>query len=293
MNILIAVAINDIIIILAYIIIRTVKNRHQKNAAEEEIISMVNVGHEQGYIEDNEATMINNIFEFGDKQARDIMTDRSNIVGIDGSSKLSDALNMMLNESNSRFPVYEDDLDHIIGILHLKDAVKYSKVKGNATKRIDSIDGLMREARCIPQTRKVDTLFSTMQSTKLQMVIVVDEYGQTSGLVAMEDILEEIVGNILDEYDDDGHITEHGNDTYIIEGKTPLEDLEKKLGVEFNETEFETINGYMISQMEHIPDKKERFDIDIGEYNFKVLEVDHNMITQILVKKNDEPLQNE
>ncbi|MBP9997345.1 MAG: HlyC/CorC family transporter [Lachnospiraceae bacterium] len=250
---------------------------------------MVNESHEQGYIEDNEAEMINNIFEFGDKQAKDIMTDRSNIVAIDVSTKLSDALEVMLDANNSRFPVYDGDLDHIVGIIHLKDAMRLYRVKGNPLKRIDSIDGILREARCIPQTRKIDKLFSVMQATKLQMVVVIDEYGQTSGIVAMRDILEEIVGNILDEYDlDEDMIVEHGNDKYIIEGITPLEDLEKKLMIKFETDEFETINGFLISKMERIPDKKTKFDVTVDGYNFKVLEVNHNMIQQVLVTKDSD-----
>ncbi len=285
--IILAILINDLIIGMCYLIYRYAgKKRAKSDAAEQEIISIVNESAAGGYIEDNEAEMINNIFEFGDKQAKDIMTDRSNIIAVDSSMKLKDALDYMLESSNSRFPVYSDDLDKIIGILHLKDAMRLSRIKGNSLKTVESIDGLLREARFIPETRKIDALFHTMQATKLQMVIVIDEYGQTAGLVAMEDILEEIVGNLSDEYDeDDDRIVERGEDKYIIEGATELEVLNKRFGIEFGTDDFETINGFMISKMDKIPDKKERFDITVGDYNFKVLEVDHNMIQQILVTK--------
>ncbi len=254
--------------------------------AEDEIISMVNEGHEQGYIEASEAEMITNIFEFGDKKAQDIMTHRSNINAIDGSLNLEDAITFMLSENNSRFPVYEDNLDHIIGILHLKDALRIIKQKGNSKKSVSEIEGLLREAKFIPETRKIDLLFRTMQSTKLQMVIVVDEYGQTSGLIAMEDILEEIVGNIMDEYDEEeGHIEEKGKDKYIIEGITPLEELEERFDISFHEEVFETINGFLISKIGKIPDKKERFNITIEEYNFKVLSVENKMINRVLVTR--------
>ena len=266
------------------------KLNNGSDAAEQEIMSIVNESAAGGYIEDNEAEMIGNIFEFGDKSAKDIMTDRSNIIAVDASMKLKKALDFMLDTSNSRFPVYMDDLDKIIGILHLKDAMRMSRIGGNLNKAVGDIDGLIREARFIPETRKVDVLFRNMQATKLQMVIVIDEYGQTSGLVAMEDILEEIVGNLSDEYDkDDDRIVERGEDKYIIEGLTELEVLEKRFGIEFDTEDFETINGYMISKMGKIPDKKERFDITVGDYNFKVLEVDHNMIQQILVTKVEKP----
>lgn len=262
------------------------EKRMQKSAAEEEILSMVNEGHEQGYIEASEAEMISNIFEFGDKQARDIMTHRSNIVAIDASMKLDEAIDFMLKESNSRFPVYEENVDHIIGILHLKDALRKKDQNKNRKKSLSELNGLLREAKFIPETRNIDTLFSMMQSTKLQMVIVIDEYGQTSGLVAMEDILEEIVGNIMDEYDEEeGHIEQKGQYKYIIEGLTPLEELERRFNISFGETEFETINGFLISKMERIPGKKERFDITVDNLNFKVIEVENKMIQKVLVTK--------
>ena len=287
-----SIIINDLILILAYLIYLFI--RHKKNAssdaAEQEIMSIVNESAAGGYIEDDEAEMIGNIFEFGDKAAKDIMTDRGNIIAVDASVKLKDALDFMLDTSNSRFPVYMDDLDRIIGILHLKDAMRLSRVKGNMSKTVGDIDGLIREARFIPETRKVDALFKSMQASMLQMVIVIDEYGQTAGLVAMEDILEEIVGNINDEYDEDGdHIVERGEDKYIIEGITELDALNKRFGIEFDTEDFETINGFLISKMDKIPDKKERFDITVGDYNFKVLEVDHNMIQQILMTKVEKP----
>lgn len=287
MDIAVAVIINDFIILIAYCIYRFFRLQKMKSGMEEEIISMVNESSDQGYIEESEAVMINNIFEFGDKLAKDCMTDRSNIVAIDASTKFSEALEMMLDSGSSRFPVFEDDLDHIIGILYLKDAMRFSRQrKGIAQKKIDTIDGLLREARFIPETRKLDGLFRTMRNLKLHMVMVVDEYGQTAGLVSMEDILEEIVGNIQDEYDDDeGHIVWHSGNKYIIDGITSLKELEKKLDISFGDVPFETINGYLISKMDKIPDKKERFETLVDGYNFKVIEVDHNMVSQVLVTK--------
>lgn len=257
-----------------------------QKAAEEEILSMVNESHEQGYIEASEAEMISNIFEFGDKQAQDIMTDRSNITAIDADMTLSDAISFVLNEKNSRFPVYKENLDHIVGILHLKDAFRLSRSLSLLDKPIGEIEGLLRDARFIPETRNVDSLFATMRATKLQMVIVIDEYGQTSGLIALEDILEEIVGNIMDEYDEDtGHIQEKGANKYIVDGMTPLEELEERFNISFGEVPVETINGYMISRMERIPDEKERFSFVLEGYKFKVIEVENKMIQRVVVTK--------
>ena len=166
---------------------------------EEEIISMVNEGHEQGVLHETEAEMITNIFEFGDKEAKDIMTNRSNIVVIDKSTSLADALDYMLKESKSRFPVYDENIDHIVGILHFRDAFRAHRTEGNMNLPVGEIDGLLQKVMFVPETKNIADLFRTMQKTKTQMVIVVDEYGQALGLLAMEDILEEIVGNILDE----------------------------------------------------------------------------------------------
>ena len=168
-------------------------NVDENDVTEEEIINMVQEGHEQGVIQASEAEMISNIFEYGDKEAQDIMTHRGSIVAIDGETKLKDAIASMLEGKNSRYPVYEENIDHIIGILHLKDAMRFHISDDKLDLPIAKLDGLLREPYFVPQTKNIDELFKEMQSQKLQMVIVVDEYGQTDGLIAMEDILEEIV----------------------------------------------------------------------------------------------------
>lgn len=262
-------------------------NDDEADVTEEEIISMVNEGHEQGLIQASEAEMISNIFEFGDKEAQDIMTHRKNIVAIDAETMLKDAISFMLAGKNSRYPVYEENIDHIIGILHLKDAMRFHADDEKLNCPLRSLEGLMREPVFVPQTKNIDELFKEMQAEKLQMVIVVDEYGQTDGLVAMEDILEEIVGNILDEYDDDEseHIEEKGNDEYVIEGKTPLEELEERFGIPFENEEFETLNGFLISRLDKIPEPDEQFDVDYKGFNFKILSVENKMIQSVLVTR--------
>ena len=258
-----------------------------EDVTEEEIISMVNEGHEQGVLLATEAEMITNIFELGDKEARDIMTHRSNILAIDRTVSLSDAIDYMLSESKSRFPVYEENIDHIVGILHFRDAMRAYKISGNINLPVGEIAGLLRDAMFVPETKNIDGLFRTMQQTKTQMVIIIDEYGQTSGLLAMEDILEEIVGNIMDEYDEDeAHIAETENDDeYIMDGLTRLEELTEKFGLSFGEQEFDTINGFMISKMDKIPEEDEQFSIDVGGYEFKILAVENRMIKSVLVSK--------
>ncbi len=271
---------------------------NSEDVTEEEIISMVNEGHEQGVLLATEAEMITNIFEFGDKQAREIMTHRKNMLAMDKEMTLEQALDYMLSESKSRFPVYDETIDQIIGILHFRDVIRANKVPGNMECAIGTIDGLLRDVMFVPETKNIDDLFKNMQQTKTQMVIVVDEYGQTSGLIAMEDILEEIVGNIMDEYDEDEeYIEETENDNeYLIDGITPLEELEEIFHISFKEEDFETLNGFMISKMDKIPEENEEFSIDVDGYNFKILSVEQRMIKSVLVtrlpEKQEETSQN-
>lgn len=258
----------------------------QNEVTEEEIISMVNEGHELGVLEAGEVEMITNIFEFGDKEASDIMTHRNNITAIDSQTPFKEALNFMLRESNSRYPVFEENLDHIVGVLYLKDAMRFHTSDESLNQSVGSVEGLIREAVFVPETKNIDDLFRSMQSEKNQMVIVMDEYGQTAGLVTMEDILEEIVGNIMDEYDpEENHIEEKGENEYIIEGMTKLEDLQERFDMDFGETEFETLNGFMISKLDRIPEEGEDTELEIDGYHFKILKVEKNVIQSVLVKK--------
>ncbi len=259
------------------------------DVTEEDIRSIVSEGQEQGVLEASEADMISNIFEFSDKEAQDIMTHRVSIVAVDGNMTLSDAVKFMLEGNNSRFPVYLDNIDHIIGILNIRDAMKRLYAGDADDYPIRKIQGLLRHPRFVPETRNIDKLFRSMQSTKTQMVIVIDEYGQTAGLLSMEDILEEIVGNIQDEYDEDEvYIEPTGNaGEFLIEGKTPLADLEKRFGISFGESNFETLNGFLISRLDRIPDDHEDIDfkVVVDGYEFKIKQVRAHRIEHVLVKK--------
>ncbi len=260
----------------------------QGDVTEEEIRSMVNEGHEQGVIDQAEAEMITNIFEFSDKEASDIMTHRKDMIALDGDKSLAETLSDMLRMHNSRFPVYRENIDNIIGILHFRDAVRFKEEDPKAALLpIQSLDGLLREADFVPETKDIDDLFRQMQKKKTQMVIVIDEYGQTAGLIAMEDILEEIVGNIMDEYDvDENHITPTGNkNEYIIEGRTPLEELTKRFQIVFEDDRFETVNGFLMSQMDKVPDASEHYTTDYGGYRFHVLSVADRQVQRVSMVK--------
>ncbi len=255
------------------------------NVTEEEIMSMVNEGHEQGVIKASEAEMITNIFEFDDKEAGDIMTHRTNITALDGDMTLDEALEVMLSGSNSRYPVYRESLDDIIGILHLKEAVLLQKNESLRGKKLVDIEGLLRKPHFIPVTRNINKLFKAMQSRKIHMVIVIDEYGQVEGLITMEDILEEIVGNILDEYDEEEKFIIPSGSGYVMKGMTPLEDAGELLGLDFDEEDYDTVNGFLISKLDRIPSEDEKPEIRFGGYRFSILNVENKMIDTVRVEK--------
>ena len=263
------------------------KNLIKKDSVnEDELISMVNEGQEKGVIDSSEALMISNIIEFGDKEACDIMTHRENIVGISADETLEEVAAFILDSRNTRFPVYEGNIDNITGILMLKDVMKANQRAENRNKPIGELEGIMKEAHFIPETRKIDILFKSMQQKKIHMVIVVDEYGQTAGIVCMEDILEEIVGNILDEFDDDEvMIRKQGDDTYICDGLALLDEVGEKLGIEFPDEGYATLNGFMTDRLGHIPKSGEDFEAEYEGWSFRIASVKGRIIKTVRVMK--------
>lgn len=259
------------------------------DVTEEEIISMVNEGHEQGVLLASEAEMIHNIFEFGDKEAKDIMTHRKNIVALDGTMTFRQTLESIKENGYSRYPVYLDDMDNIVGLLHIKEALTLCTSQDIFDRQINEIEGLVRDVDFIPETRNINTLFTAMQSEKNHMVIVVDEYGQTAGIVAMEDILEEIVGNIEDEHDEEEMMIELEPDgSYRMSGMAAFEDVMDELGIEPGEEEeddFETLNGFLISLIDKIPNDDEVFSAEAYGYLFEILSVENKMISSVRVSK--------
>ncbi len=254
---------------------------------EEEIIMMVSEGHEQGVLEADEAEMINNIFEFGEKSVAEIMTHRKDVVGVDVTMGIEEAARMMLTENFSRYPVYEDDIENIIGVLNIKDIMRLIMLDDVSNKNIRSI---MRQPYYVPDSKNIDNLFREMQQKKIQMAIVIDEYGQTAGIIAMEDILEEIVGNILDEYDvDERLIVENGDGVWSMSGLAPLDEVGEVLGLDFEDCDFDTLNGLIISELEHIPAEDEHESVVYENYIFDVKLVKNNMIQEVKVTKMEIP----
>lgn len=256
------------------------------DVTEEEIISMVREGHEQGTILASEAELIHNVFEFDDKEVKDIMTHRKNIVSLDGNMSFIDAIEFIIDTGKSRFPVYENDVDSVIGVLHIKDAFTFFEKNEVYRSSIKDIDGLIRPVDFIPETVNINDLFKKMQSKKSHLAMVVDEYGQISGLIAMEDILEELVGNIEDEHDEEeNYIRKNDDETFIMDGMTEFSDVKEALSLPVDDDAYETLNGFIISLSDKIPEEGDKTVISAYGYRFSVMSVEDKVIKQVMIKK--------
>ena len=258
------------------------KEGSSEEKVEEEIIQMVSEGHEQGVIDAQEAEMIHNIMEFDDKMADDVMTHRKNIMALDVDTPIQEAAVEMVNQPYSRYPVYEKDIDNIVGVIHIRDVLQVL-LEGKDNLKVKDI---MNKPYFVPETQNISHLFREMKNKKVHLAIVIDEYGQTAGVLSLEDILEEIVGNILDEYDvKEQVIQDLGNQVYLIQGLAELDEIEKALGIEF-EGDFDTLNGFMTDKLEHIPIEGEDASIEYKGYFFKVMDVDDNVIQTVKVYRS-------
>ncbi len=254
------------------------------DVTEEEIISMVDEAHEQGVIEKNEARMIQNIISFNETQAHDIMTHRKKIAAFDENTLLQEMCDSMLEEGFSRYPVYVDSIDNIVGFVHFKDALKFlTKNSWARFKPLRELSGLIRKATLVPETSSISDLFHLMQARQTHIAVVVDEYGQTAGIISMEDILEEIVGDIMDEYDEEEErFRRQGPDVVTINAMTHLSEIEEELGITFGTTDFETLNGFLTSRLGHIPNHDDlEKEIEAFGYRFKILSLGNRTIGNV------------
>lgn len=247
---------------------------------EEELISTVEEAAESGVLEADEVEMIQNIFEFDDKEVKDIMTHRKNMIAVDADWTLEEAMKFMLGEIYSRFPVYEDSVENIIGIVHLKDVLKVF-VSGNADKmQQQKIRSITRKPFFVPDTQGIDVLLENMQKKKFHMALAIDEYGQTAGLVTLEDILEEIVGDIQDEYDqEEEEIVSVEENVYLVKGTTTLEDLSKELERDLTDEDCDTLSGLMVTELGYIPSEGEKFSMTYKGCQMEIVEAKNKMIT--------------
>lgn len=259
----------------------------EKDVSENEILMMVDTGGEEGSIDEDEKEMIKNIFDFDDKNAEEIATHRKDIVAVPIDISVEELINIVTSEKFTRIPVYEDDIDNIIGILHIKDFM--NAIISNGKDRFNLRDIIM-EPFFVPSTKKADDLFEEMQNKKVHMAIVADEYGGTAGLVTMEDLIEEVMGEIQDEYDGEEvpDITEVTESVTRIEGSTPLEDVAEKLDIEMPDEEFDTLGGFLVGQLERIPDEDETdITVEYEGYIFRIDEIEDNRIAMVTVIKQE------
>ena len=249
---------------------------------EEEIRMMIDEGEEKGTIERGEKQLLNNVFEFNDIIVSEIMTPRTDMYAIDINEDLKEQLDEIDKFKYSRIPVYDEDIDDIKGILFVKDILK--PLKDN--KEIN-IKELMREPYFVPESKDIDELFKEMQQNKVQMAIAIDEYGGTAGLITMEDIIEELVGNIFDEYDDEEiEVKKIDDNTYILSGTVSSYELKKVFNIELPEGDYETLSGYLLDKLGRIPDEDEHPIIEDENLTYRVEEMEDKRIKYVKVCRN-------
>ncbi|MBQ6455759.1 MAG: HlyC/CorC family transporter [Mogibacterium sp.] len=264
------------------------------NFSEDKVMSMLDRGQETGEIKEEGRKMIDSIFEFDDLLAYEIMTPRTDVFMIDLKDDRDEYFDEMMELTHSRIPVYDGDPDNIVGILHIKDYLYNGAKKG-----FDNINlkRLLRPAYFVPETKNIDSLFRELQNQKHHLAILIDEYGGFSGIVSVEDIIEQIVGDIDDEFDEEDRVVERVDDnTFIVDGNVYLDDLEEETGVELESETSETIGGFIIDHMGEIPKARVKYDpIVYGDYEFTILKVKDRRIekVRIAVREKDEVSEDE
>ncbi len=253
-----------------------------KAVTEEEIMTLVDVGQQGGAIENDEKEMIYSVLQFGETLAREVMVPRPDITAVEINESLTEAVKMFMESGHSRVPVYEEEIDNVKGVLYAKDLLKLL-VDGGTTQK--AIRDLMRPAYFVPETKRADTLFKEMQERKVHIAILVDEYGGTAGLVTIEDLVEEIVGDIQDEYDlnEEAEYTQIGTDEYVVDGGMNLDDLNELLEIELPTDENDSIGGYVYSRLGHVPEVGEV--IEEPNLLMRVDAVENRRIRKVYVAK--------
>ena len=251
--------------------------------SEDKVMSMLDRGQESGEIKEEGRKMIDSIFEFDDLLAYEIMTPRTDVFMIDLEDDRSEYFEELMELTHSRIPVYKGDPDNVVGILHIKDYLY------NATKKgFDNVDikKLLRPAYFVPETKNIDALFRELQKEKQHLAILIDEYGGISGIVSVEDIIEQIVGDIDDEFDEEDRIIEKVDDTtFIVDGNVYLDDLEEETDIELESESSETVGGFLIDLMGEIPRQNVKYaPVDYEDYRFTIMSVKDRRIEKLKIE---------
>ena len=254
----------------------------EETETEEEIKMMIDEGEEKGTIEQEEKEMIHNVFQFNDITVSEVMTPRKDVYAIDIDSRIEEIIRELNEYKYSRIPVYEETIDNIKGVMFVKDLLKYY-----INNEPISIRNLVREVYFIPESKPINDLLKELQKNKMQMAIVIDEYGGTAGIVTMEDLLEEIVGNIFDEYDDvEEEYKKIDENTYLINGSVSISDLKKILNTEIPDGDYETLSGYLLELTGKFPEEEESQVIETENIIYKIEEYEDKRILWVKACKN-------
>jgi putative hemolysin len=261
-----------------------IKSEKNEEVTEEEIRMMIDVGEENGVLNETEKEMIDGIFEFDNTLAREIMTPRTNVFTINIDTPVQQLIDQVLEEQYSRIPVYEEETDNIIGILFMKDI--FTVLRKNEFEKI-CIRELLRPAYFVPETKNIDILFRELQKSKNHMAILIDEYGGFSGIVTIEDLIEEVMGNIFDEYDEDYESSEYihkiDNTTYIVNGMVGIDEINETLDIELPSEHFDTVGGFVIDILGSIPREDEENIVEYENLTFKVEKVNEKRIELVKI----------
>ncbi|MBQ8683186.1 MAG: HlyC/CorC family transporter [Clostridia bacterium] len=254
---------------------------------EDDIRQLMDAGEEIGAIEGSQKDMVNNIFEFDDITAEEIMTPRTDMTAVEVDTSLPDVLAVAVENGYSRIPVYEEDIDHIIGILYIKDLLPFV---GQTLPADTSVRSLLREAYFVPDTKRCNDLFEEMNEKHLQMAIVVDEYGGVAGIVTMEDLLESIVGNIQDEFDDEKEaFTQLDENSFAVDGSLSIGDLGELLEMELPEGDYDTVAGFVLDLLGDMPEQDEAASVSYKNITLTIQKMDDRRIEEILVHRDPCP----
>ncbi len=259
----------------------------RKNVTEEDIRELVDAGEEKGVIEESQKDMINNIFEFSEMTAEDIMTPRTDVEALEVSDTVEEAVRISVENGFSRVPIYEEDIDHVVGVLHIKDLLPYV---GKPLPEEITLRSLMHKAYFVPSSKRCDDLFEEMTEKHIQLAMAVDEYGGLAGIVSMEDLLESIVGSIQDEYDhEEEEVKQTGDNTFEVDGSMAIDEVGELLGVEFPEGDYETLAGFLIDQLGRIPTEEEQATVLFENVELTVLKMDERRIELVHIIKRELP----
>lgn len=248
---------------------------------EDDIIELIEDVEESGALEESQKDMLNNIFAFDDITAAEIMTPRTDMATVEITDPVVEALATAVEHGYSRLPVYQDDIDHVVGVLYIKDLLPYV---GRAIPKTVTIRKLLRDTMFVPDTKKCDELFEEMNEKHLQMSIVVDEYGGVAGIVTIEDLLESIVGNMQDEFDnEEEEVNQLDEDSFEVDGTLSIGELSELLDIEFPEGDYDTVAGFLLDQLGQIPEEDEKTVVKYENVTFTIQEMDDRRIERVLI----------